>query len=96
MEIKMQAIKFDASDKLEAYVEKKVSKMEKLFDQILTAEVYLKIVKPETADNKEASIKLIAPNVNFFASKVADSFEQAIDECIDALERQIQQQKSRK
>ena len=40
MEIKMQAIKFDASDKLEAYVEKKVSKMEKLFDQILTAEVY--------------------------------------------------------
>lgn len=96
MEIKMQAIKFDASDKLEAYVEKKVSKMEKLFDQILTAEVYLKIVKPETADNKEASIKLIAPNVNFFASKVADSFEQAIDECIDALERQIQKQKSRK
>ncbi|MDD3405495.1 MAG: ribosome-associated translation inhibitor RaiA [Sphingobacteriia bacterium] len=96
MEIKMQAIKFDASDKLEAYVEKKVSKIEKLFDQILTAEVYLKIVKPETADNKEASIKLIAPNVNFFASKVADSFEQAIDECIDALERQIQKQKSRK
>lgn len=96
MEIKMQAIKFDASDKLEAYVEKKVSKIEKLFDQILTAEVYLKIVKPETADNKEASIKLIAPNLNFFASKVADSFEQAIDECIDALERQIQKQKSRK
>lgn len=96
MEIKMQAINFAASDKLEAYVEKKVSKMEKMFDQIATAEIFLKVIKPETVANKEASVKLIAPNVNFFASKVADSFEQAVDECVEALERQIQKQKSKK
>ena len=29
MEIKIQAIKFDATDKLEAFVEKKVSKLER-------------------------------------------------------------------
>lgn len=94
MEIKMQAVNFDASEKLEAYVVKKVSKMGKFFDQILNAEVFLKVVKPETAANKEASIKLNAPNNNFFASKVADSFEQAIDEAVEALERQFQKQKN--
>ncbi|HPO48109.1 MAG: ribosome hibernation promoting factor HPF [Bacteroidetes bacterium ADurb.Bin057] len=96
MEIKMQAINFIASDKLEAYVEKKVSKVEKLFDQLSIAEVFLKVVKPESVANKEASIKMAAPNVDFFASKTANSFEQAIDECVEALERQILKQKNKK
>ena len=95
MEIRIQAMKFDAGEKLHAHIEKKLSKLEKLFDGVLTADIYLKVVKPETVNNKEANIKLIGANVEFFAGKVADSFEQAVDECIDALEKQIKKDKEK-
>ena len=35
-------------------------------------EVSLKVVKPETAMNKEAGIKVLAMNGEFFAEKVSD------------------------
>ncbi len=96
MEIRIQAMKFDAGEKLQAHIEKKLSKLEKLFDGVLTADIYLKVVKPETVNNKEANIKLIGANVEFFAGKVADSFEQAVDECVDALEKQIKKDKEKR
>jgi putative sigma-54 modulation protein len=39
---------------------------------------------------------LKAAGNEFFASKVADSFEQAIDECAEAIERQILKAKEKK
>lgn len=57
----------------------------------------LKVVKPETAMNKEASIKLTVPNSeDLFASKVADTFEEAVDLAIDALDRQLVKLKEKK
>ena len=53
--------------------------------------------KPETAMNKEASIKLTVPNSeDLFASKVADTFEEAVDLAIDALDRQLVKLKEKK
>ena len=47
--------------------------------------------------NKEASIKLTVPNSeDLFASKVADTFEEAVDLAIDALDRQLVKLKEKK
>ena len=46
MDIRIQAIHFDATAQLEAFIQKKVSKLEQYFDGILLAEVTLKVVKP--------------------------------------------------
>ena len=67
MEIKIKAIHFDASQQLESFILKKVSKLEQYFDGILTAEVTLKVVKPETVENKEAQIKVLIANNDIFA-----------------------------
>ena len=48
MEIKIQSIHFDATEKLQEFIEKKVAKLEKTFEDIKTAEVQLKVVKPAT------------------------------------------------
>lgn len=61
MEIRIQAIHFDASEKLEKFIQKKVSKLEQYYDGIIAVEVSLKVVKPETAQNKEAGIKVLVP-----------------------------------
>ena len=96
MEVKIQAIKFDAKASLNAFIEKKMTKLERVYDGITTAEVTLKVVKPETSENKEAEVKIIAPHLELFASKVTDTFEQSVDECAAALERQLIKAKEKK
>ena len=44
MNIRIQAIHFDATDQLEAFIQKKVAKLEQYFDGIISAEVSLKVV----------------------------------------------------
>ena len=95
MKLRIQSINFDATTTLESYINKKISKLDKFFDEIINIEVYLKVVKPETATNKEAEIKISIPNVDFFASKSCDSFEEAIDLTVDALEKQIRKHKEK-
>ena len=51
MEIKLQAIRFEPTEKLQDFVQKKVGKLEKFSDEIRKVEVSLKVVKPETAMN---------------------------------------------
>lgn len=89
MEIRIQAIKFDATEKLETYIKKKISKLEKINDDIQTVDVYLKVVKPETSLNKEVEIKVQVPNAEFFASKVSDTFEESVDTAVDAIDKQL-------
>lgn len=89
MQIKIQSIHFDASEKLLAFAQKKAEKLEKYYEDIKAVEVSLKVVKPETAANKEAGIKIIIPSNEFYASKISDTFEESIDEAIDALSKQL-------
>ena len=89
MEVRIQSIHFDASEQLQAFVQKKAVKLEKYYDDIKKVEVSLKVVKPETAENKEAGIKVIIPNGEFYASKICDTFEEAIDLSVEALEKQL-------
>ncbi len=95
MEIRIQTIHFDASQQLEEYVQKKVSKLEKYHEGILSVEVVLKVVKPETANNKESSVKVIVAGQDFYADKICDSFEESIAECMEALEKQLLKSKEK-
>ena len=95
MKLRIQSINFDASAALEAYISKKSSKLERFSDDIINVDIYLKVEKPETSDNKEAEIKLTAPNGEFFASKKCDSFEESIDLAVEALEKQIKKFKEK-
>lgn len=95
MKLRIQSINFDATVALESYISKKLSKLEKNFDDISSMDVYLKVIKPESTTNKEAEIKISVPNIEFFASKTCDTFEEAIDLAIDAIDKQIKKFKEK-
>ena len=96
MEVRIQAIHFDASEKLEQFIQKKVSKLEQYYDGIIAGEVSVKVVKPETAQNKEAGIKVLVPrNEAIFSSKIADTFEEAVDVAVEALVKQLLKSKEK-
>ena len=94
MELNIQAIKFEPTQKLQDFVQKKVGKLEKFSDEIRKVEVSLKVVKPETSMNKEAAIRVFA-GTELYADKVCDTFEEAIDSCLDALLKQLEKMKEK-
>lgn len=95
MEVRIQAIHFDASEKLQDFIQKKAAKLEKFCDDINKVEVSLKVVKPETAMNKEVGMKVHVPNGEFYAEKVSDTFEESVDVCVDALSKQLTKYKEK-
>ena len=95
MEIKIQAIHFDATEKLAQFIEKKPAKLQKTCDKITKAEFILKVVKPETAMNKETAINLSLSGKELRAAKVCDTFEEGVDLCVDSLLRQLEKYKDR-
>ena len=88
MEIKIQSIHFDATDKLEAFIEKKVAKLEKV-------EVQCKLVKPATTQNKEVSMSVAVPGTTLFVEKTSDTFEESTDLCVDSMKVQLQKFKEK-
>lgn len=96
MELKIQSVHFDATQKLQEFIQKKMAKIEKAGEQVHTAEVVLKVVKPETALNKETAIHLGVPGDELFATKTCNTFEEGVDTCIDALLKQLSKYKEKK
>ena len=95
MDIKIQSIHFDATEKLQAFIEKKVAKLEKSFEDIKNVEVQLKVVKPATVQNKETSLTVAVPGTTLFVETTADTFEEGVDLCVDTLLRQVEKYKER-
>lgn len=89
MDINIKAIKFDATEKLQDFIQKKASKLDKYCSEIRKVEVSLKVVKPETAMNKQASVTVSLPKTELFADKVCDTFEEAVMESLAAIEKQL-------
>jgi putative sigma-54 modulation protein len=95
MEIAIQSIRFEVSKTLENFIQKKVNRLSKFSEDLLLADVTLKVVKPESNDNKDASIRLQLSGTELFAQEVADTFEEAIDKCVAKLERQVVKHKEK-
>ena len=95
MELKVNAVHFDATEKLHEFIEKKAAKLQKNCENIIKAEFILKVVKPETARNKETAVNIYLPGAELRAEKVCDTFEEGVDQCVDSLLRQIEKYKER-
>jgi putative sigma-54 modulation protein len=95
MEIKIQAIHFEATEKLEQFIDKKLSKLAKFNEEIGRIEVSLKVVKPETALNKEVALKAVLPGAELFAQETCNTFEEAIDKTVESLLRQATKYKEK-
>jgi putative sigma-54 modulation protein len=95
MKIVIQSIHFNADQKLLAFIQKKVDKLEQYFDQIIHGEVYLKLNNVTEETNKIVEIKLMIPGSTLFAKEECKSFEEATDLAIESLRKQINKHKDK-
>ena len=96
MDVKIQAIHFEIADRLVDFINKKADKLARRYPAMTNVDVNLKVVKPETAMNKEVVLKVTVPQLDeLVATKTADSFEEALDLALEAVERQLEKTKQR-
>lgn len=97
MKVNIQALHFEASTRLGDFINKKAARMQHRYPDLFEIDVTLKIVKPETAMNKEAIVSAKVPGAGEMVSnKIADTFEEAFSTAIEAIERQLEKKKVQK
>ncbi len=90
MNMTINAVNFEMADKLEKFIEKKMNRFERHLNADDKVEIRMSVIKPQTNNNKEVKMRI----AGLFAEKTADSFEEGIDACINALEGQLEKRKN--
>ncbi len=89
MKANINSVHFKTDQKLDKFIQSKISKLSGLFDGIHSCEVSLKVVNTDQPDNKLVEIKMQLPGTDLIAKKQRNSFEEATDDAVDALKKQV-------
>ncbi|PKP08734.1 MAG: ribosomal subunit interface protein [Bacteroidetes bacterium HGW-Bacteroidetes-4] len=95
MDIKVQSVHFDADTKLLEFINAKVGKLERFYDNIIGGVVTLKLEHVDNMENKIVDVKVLIPGNDLFANRSAKTFEAAVDLSVDALRRQLEKIKEK-
>lgn len=95
MNIKIHSIHFDADASLLNFIELKVKKLLQFYDSIIGSEIFLRLEKVQDMENKIVEIKLFIPGNDVFAKKQSKTFEEAADDCVEALRKQLNKHKDK-
>lgn len=95
MKVNLQAVNFNVDRKLVDFIQEKLDKLEKYYDKIVSAEVFLKLENTSDKENKTVEIKVIVPGDDFIVKKTTKSFEEGVDLSVDSLERAIVKRKEK-
>lgn len=94
MKLTVNPVNFEIAERLEKYINKKTARYEKLLTNPgAEMEIRMTVVKPETNLNKQTQIRVLGNGPEMFAEKTCDTFEQGIDLCLEALDKQIEKRK---
>ncbi|WMX14742.1 MULTISPECIES: ribosome hibernation-promoting factor, HPF/YfiA family [unclassified Aureispira] len=96
MEIRTQAVNFDADTKLIEFIDKKLGKLETFYDNIVSTDVFLKLEKTGQVQDKVAEIKLKVPGSTLVVKETSKSFEESVDLGASSLRRQLIKYKDKK
>ncbi|MBT8359389.1 MAG: ribosome-associated translation inhibitor RaiA [Deltaproteobacteria bacterium] len=95
MQIEVRSVHFTADIKLINFIKERLKKLEQIQDNIIDADVFLRLDNNNELKNKITEIKLNIPGTELFAKKQAKSFEEATDDAIAALRRQLRKRKGK-
>lgn len=96
MKLNINSVNFEIAERLEKYIKKKTRRYERLLpSEEVIMELRLTVIKPETNLNKQTQIRILGNGPELFAEKTCDTFEQGIDLCLEALDKQLEKLKQR-
>ena len=95
MDIKIQSLKFDASKQLIEFIEKKLSRLERCAENPTGCDVVLRRENDDEKGHIVALVTLHVPGGDILTEQKARTFEEAIDEALDVVKRQIEKRKDK-
>lgn len=95
MKINLKSLKFSAKKELKDFVEEKVSKLSRFDDKIISADVTLLLDTAAIPENKICEIRLVVPGNDDFVKKNAETFEAAVLDSVDTLQKVLQRKKTK-
>ncbi len=96
MNVQIQAVHFDADQKLLDHVNAKIAKLNTFHDKIIGAEVYLKLDNfSHQVKDKVAEIKVYVPKHSYFVKHQSKTFEESFDLAFDSLVNQVKRKKEK-
>ncbi len=96
MDIQIIPVGFSIKDDLQEFAHNKVSKLERFSDDIISAEVFFRLLNNSEDNNKCAEIKLLVRGHDLFAKKESKTFEESLNLAIEALRKQLEKRKDKK
>ena len=96
MIVHVQALHFDADNKLVEYVTKKIEKLQQYHDRIIKVDVFLILDNVvHNIKDKKAEIRVHVPKCDLFVKATSKSFEASFDEALEAVIQQIKKKKEK-
>ncbi len=95
MNINLQSLHFKASEKLKDFVNEKVGKLFQLDENIISADVTLVANDIKIQNNKTCEIRLVVPGYDDFVKKEASSFEEAVLNAVETLQKILRRKKEK-
>lgn len=95
MQIQVQSTRFTAGAELISLLEKKLSKLDRIYDRIGRCDVTLKLEKRNDRDDCVTEVRLGLPGKDIFAMERADRFEKSIDPLVAELRQQLLKHKEK-
>ncbi len=95
MKVITQSVNFKADGELIKYIEKKVGSLDKFYDKIVDAEVFLKVQKTSDKENKITELKINIPGNELIVKKTTKTFEEGVSLSVESLKRQLEKSKEK-
>lgn len=95
MKVHVQSVNFKADTSLVEFVEKKLSKLDRYYEKIVDADVFLKVQHTSEKENKIVEIKVNVPGDELMDKKEAKTFEEGISIAVDSLKRRLRKKKEK-
>jgi putative sigma-54 modulation protein len=80
MKVQIQAVNFKADKELILRIEDKVATLDKYYDHIIEAQVYMNVQKTSEKANKHLELKLAISGDDIIAKKASSTFEDALNQ----------------
>jgi putative sigma-54 modulation protein len=95
MKVNVHAVNFNVDRKLVDFIQERLSKLEKFFDKVVSADVFLKVENTSEKENKIVETKIHVPGDDFMVKKQCKSFEEAVELTAESLERLLIKRKEK-
>jgi putative sigma-54 modulation protein len=95
MKVNVHAVNFTVDGKLLDFIQERMDKLEKYYDKVVSSDVFLKVEKTSEKENKIVEVKMNVPGDDFMVKKQCKTFEEALEQSAESLERLMQKRKEK-